>query len=229
MFKRKEKDTTGDPVGGIALYLSIIAFTLIAISNSWVVISLFSIESLPRWIYFAIGILLGFAIQSLVMRGEFAVLLHEFKHLFLASVVGNKVKKLKVGDLTGHVQYSYTKKTAHYNAMIALAPYWLPIFTVPACISLFTPYGRQDPMLMVIGLCYGIDLLSGCRDIGRHQTDITLIRGGYFFGIWYLVAAHLTVFTLLAAWVSAELPGLKAIALGMIELLQVVANYYFAN
>ena len=108
---------------------------------------------------------------------------------------------MEINENSGSLQYEYTKKTAHYNAFIALAPYILPVFT---CIASLITFAIQasNPLvpLAIIGVAYGIDVLMNARDISPIQTDISLIRGGFYVGLLYIMAWNMITSALALAW-----------------------------
>lgn len=216
-FRKKEKDVTGQKMGGLSFYLALTALAIIAsvnLLNIWPVLALGSSE---RWLAFLFGIATGAALYSLLLEGSTHVFIHELKHAVLAALVGNRIKDMKFDSQTGHLRYSFSKRTAHFNAMIALAPYWLPLFTVPALLLLFTPYREAWSSLLVFGIAYGIDLITGARDIGRHQTDLTLIRGGFWFALIYILSWHTIILTYLLAWVCNGTAGVWHLAMALWE------------
>ncbi len=166
------------------------------------------------WRFFVLGLILGAAFAAKFIYGWFSVFLHEMRHALLSNAVGNKWKDLVVQSKSGHFEYAYTKKTARFNAFVALAPYWLPVFTiVGGGVSLAAAYNLQNLLIVLIAFFYGIDLVLNFRDISPIQTDITQIKGGYGVGLFYIIFVNLFIFSLIAAWVSSGWVGLKFMVL----------------
>lgn len=199
--RKKEKDTTDEVVGGFAFFLSLLA--LLPTGILFFGLALFQVRDADIKIAgtFIISIVFGAVLTQGMIRGHFSVLLHEFKHSLISNLVGNKRKGMRIDERSGHFEYAYTKKTAHFNAFISLAPYIVPIFTFVAVLMAFATCSN-DPVLaaVVIGLGYGADLLLNARDISPVQTDITLIRGGYGIGLLYIAAWNLIIASVVLAW-----------------------------
>ena len=118
-----------------------------------------------------------------------------------------------VGEESGHFEYSYTKGTAGYNALIALAPYWLPLFTVPiAGIVMLVGIEQHLVRVGLVSLAYGIDVMTGAADVAPWQTDLTQIRGGYKVGKMFVILAQAATATIFLAWVLGDVAGLMLLA-----------------
>lgn len=156
-----------------------------------------------------------------LIKGRISVFIHEFKHSLISNFAGNRAKGMKIGSNSGHFTYEFSKDTAHFNAFIALAPYWVPLFTVPA-IGLGYAFWRQDHIILVFlaGLGFGADLLLNTRDISPVQTDLTNLRGGYQVGLIYALAMNVTITSLLLAWVVQGPAGLLQIVQGAMYIFE---------
>jgi hypothetical protein len=208
-------------VGGFAFYLSLAL--LLPTGLLLFILAIIQIRHAePRLaVVFLMSCLCGAALAKAVIRDHLSVLLHEFKHRLIANLVGNKFKGMKINKNSGHVVYTYTKKTAHYNAFISLAPYIVPIFTfVTTLIALASLRGDPLMILVVVGLGYGADLLLNIRDISPIQTDISLIRGGYSIGLLYIIAWNLMIAALVLAWAFQGIAGIG-------HLIQAVSEAFF--
>lgn len=210
-------------MGGLSFFLALLAFTVLALSNLAALPQVLRLGTSQDWRMLLAGGALGLAIKIFLIRGRIAVFIHEYKHFVVASVVGNKIKALALNDdNSGHVQYSYTKANAHYNAMIALAPYWLPLFTAPAALTMLFPFGASPLGLVLIATCYTVDTLTGLEDIHPRQSDINLIRGGFVVGLSYLIACHVTVGTFVLAWILGKGDGLKLLFFTLWQAVEAV-------
>jgi hypothetical protein len=208
-------------VGGFAFFLSLAA--LFPTGFLFFILSVAQIRRADASLAVAFlgSCIFGALLSHSMIRDHFSVLLHEFKHALISNLVGNKNKKMKVNRNSGHLVYAYTKKTAHYNAFIALAPYIVPLFTLFAtAVSLL--FAQSDPVVaaIFIGLAYGTDLLLNIRDISPIQTDITLIRGGYSVGLLYILAWNLLTASLVLAWAFQGAAGIG-------ELFSTVSQVFF--
>lgn len=212
--KRREQKKK-DKAGGVLFYITLVALLLISVSNFLYLFDLWNEEARTRAQRFVFGIITGSAISVLFIRNHFSVLVHELKHAIVSGFAGNKFKGFKIGRDSGHFEYAYSKESEHHNATISLAPYWLPLFTVPLFmfgIHDFVPY---ESLILVIGIGYGIDLVCGLRDVSPHQTDFSGIRGGFVVGLSYVVLMHLVIFTFLVAWAYQGSLGLKYMFYGL--------------
>lgn len=202
------EDAPNDKVGGFAFYLSLFALlpsgflTLVLTGYTW------HDESLVPTLFFCGASIVGIIAAKLCIKGRFSVLLHEFKHQIVSNLVGNKAKKLHVDVDSGHFEYAYSKQTSHFNAIISLAPYIVPLFTFVFALLAFA-VARHDhaTAAWIVGIGYGVDILLNSRDISPVQTDITEIRGGYWVGLLYILAWNLAIVGVLLAWVFHGLAG----------------------
>jgi len=218
----KKHKVDSEPLGGLFFYLSIISLCIVNLVHLCGLLSVLSIEGLRYFGIFIIACFLGKHIADVFLRGYISVFVHEFKHSLFSGLVGNRAKKFKVGRDSGAFTYEYTPETAKYNAIIALAPYWTPLFTlpmvtVPYILPLVTLHSLHT---LVVGVAYGVDLTMSIRDIGPHQTDFSRLTGGYFSGIIYVFLINSGTFFTLAAWIVADTKGLE----GLIRIWWVIIN-----
>jgi hypothetical protein len=209
---KKKKGEKVDPedqiVGGFAFFLSLAA--LLPTGALFFILAIAQIRHADANIAigFISSVILGASLAQALIRGHFSVFLHEFKHALISNLVGNKNKRMKVGRNSGHLEYAYSKKTAHYNAFISLAPYIVPVCSFFSLLLAFF-VARENPMLVsiIVGLGFGADLLLNARDISPIQTDISLIRGGYRVGLLYILAWNLLTSSIFLAWAFQGFSG----------------------
>lgn len=225
MAKAKDKKQTR--VGGFAFFSSLFFLLVLLILNSCLLPNLWDEVALHRTGSFALGIGPGVFFALYFIQGRSSVLIHEFKHSLISGLVGNRARELKVKRDSGHFEYEYTKSTAEYNAFISLAPYIIPLFTIPATL-LAAAFWRHSHELMasVIGMGYGLDLVLNFRDISRRQTDLTMIKGGYSVGLLYVFAMNATILTILLAWIFQGILGLKYLVFGLWQVVLHIVAYY---
>lgn len=204
-----ESSSEQDLVGGFAFFLSL--FALLPTGILFTTLTLYRVRSADYIcsVRFLIAFLIGATLAQMFIRGHLSVLIHEFKHSVISNIVGNRHRGLKIGKNSGHYTYAYSKRTAHYNAFISLAPYITPVFTFVA-VLLSLIFFREDRQVAatIVGLGYGVDILLNMRDISPIQTDISLIRGGYGMGLLYIAAWNLLTIGMLLAWVFQGSHGL---------------------
>ncbi len=225
--RRRNRKQTQGKVGGIAFFMSLSMLLFLGSYNLLVLPGLWDNESSNNFWRFFCGGLIGAAVASLTITGHTHVLLHELKHALVSNLVGNKWKGMKVKKDTGHFQYSYTKATSEYNAFISLAPYFLPLFTLPLLIlSLAVWWKNHQIVVLITGIGYGIDLILNTRDLSPIQTDLTEITGGFSVAILYVLGMNLTISTILIAWVLKDLIGLQVLLYGLWQFCLHLVAYY---
>ena len=204
------KDTSSEKVGGFAFLLSLCLLLPTSVLFFRTAISQITHADILTVIIFGTSFLVGLFIAHRFIRGHMSVLIHEWKHGIVSNLVGNRNKKMEVNKNSGSLQYEYTKKTAHYNAFIALAPYILPVFTfLGALLSFALGTAGSQRTVIIVGIAYGIDLLMNARDVSPVQTDITLIRGGYGVGVTYICVWNLLTLSLALAWAFNGAQGIS--------------------
>lgn len=199
-----------EKVGGFAFFFSLIFLWVVGAALFRIAITNFDLVQFQKFRWVLVGTVIGVLFAASFIRGRLSVFIHEIKHSVLSNFVGNKAKKMHVEEKTGYFEYSYTQETAPYHAFIALAPYWLPLFLFPTIIitSLLYVYIPHVMLNVILGVAFGMDLLTGVRDIHPQQTDFINLRGGYMVGVFYCGAATLTLCSILIAWSSSPLGGL---------------------
>lgn len=218
------KEEKSEKVGGLAFFLSFFSLAILSALNIFNLFKLFiRAADWTEWRFFLLGIVLGSLFAQRFIKGWVSVFLHELRHAILSNLVGNKWKGLEVKDQSGHFEYAYTAKTARFNAFVALAPYWLPLFTVVGGgASVAVAFKYRVALLIAVAFFYGIDLVLNFRDISPVQSDITEIKGGYGIGLFYIVIVNTFLFTIMAAWVTDGVPGLKFLVLEIWRMFSVV-------
>lgn len=200
------------PVGGIVFFLSLLVLCFLSVFNLTVLPGLFKWERVmfKNWLFFLVGVAVGTLLAHLFIRGTPAVFIHELKHMIISNLAGNKIAGLPIYQRkSGKFAYKYSPQTAPYNAFIALAPYILPLNTIAillAALPFF--FANHNWLCITVGFGYGTDMALNLRDISPLQSDITFIRGGYKVGLLYIIAMNITIFTIIAAWVCADVQGL---------------------
>lgn len=201
-------------VGGVAFFSSLLVLPFVIVLNVAFLMPLLTLNSVPHWLGFFVSGWLGVIFSTKLIRGSWAVFIHELKHSVLSSLAGNRARQMEVKQSSGAFAYEYTKETAAYNAFISLAPYILPIFTCLA-LGLGSIFLHQIHPLMVclVGFAAGIDTQMVARDLGPHQSDLYQVRGGYALGLSYVLLMNLAQLSFLAAWIAKGIAGLQALAL----------------
>lgn len=228
--KRKGDKITPQKSGGIAFFMSLFFLTVLTLSNIYSLPGLWGPVALQRLVRFLAGFVVGGWFASTLIKGRHAVLIHEVKHAIISGFAGNKWKRMKVKGDSGYFRYAYSKSTAEYNAFIALAPYWLPLFTLPALlIALPIWWHSHELVIVIVGIGYGADCILNIRDISPVQSDITHITGGFNVGLSYIVVINLAVVTILLAWVMEGVTGLTFLLFGLWKICLHIVAYYQAK
>jgi hypothetical protein len=217
-----EESAESGVVGGFAFFLSLAL--LFPTGLLFFILAVRQVRHAEAAIAFTFlgSCLFGALLTHSMIRGHISVLLHEFKHALISNLVGNKNKKMLVNKNSGHLVYSYTKKTAHFNAFIALAPYIVPLATfVAILLSIAIAPGDTLAAVIIVGLGYGADLLLNARDISPVQTDISHIRGGYGVGLLYILAWNLAIAAIVLAWAFQGWSGIA-------ELFATISKFFIA-
>lgn len=197
-------------VGGFAFFLSLLALVLIDLSNLSAIPALKKVAHFSFSLYFFGAFALGLVIGLFVFTQHLKVFIHELKHALLSGLVGNRWRGMMVKGRSGHFEYAYSSRTARYNAFISLAPYWIPLFTLLFLLIASAAFGSRPTWIMAaLGFGYGIDLVCNMRDVSPHQTDFSLIRGGFVVGLIYVIAINLMILSILLTYVFAQHAGLE--------------------
>lgn len=198
-----------EPIGGFAFFLSLGLLLPAGLVMLSLALQQARGTNLQTALAFFGSLTSGALLAQNLIRGHLSVLLHEFKHSLISNLVGNKYKGMRIDEHSGDFKYAYTKKTAHYNAFISLAPYIVPVFSfVGSLISYTAARGEALLSCVIMGICYGIDLTLNIRDISPVQTDLTDIRGGYNVGLAYILAWNLLIASIVLAWAFQGVTGI---------------------
>ena len=133
---------------------------------------------------------------------KFRTFIHELKHFILVVLSGNKVKDFHFDTHTGHVEFAMYSNKVHFGPFIAMAPYFLPLFSLPTLIACFVFEEWNKPMLCILlGITLAADISMAYKEIHPHQTDFKKIFGGFLICALYLAGFHLMWTSLCLLWV----------------------------
>ncbi|MDX2080026.1 MAG: hypothetical protein SFU53_04520 [Terrimicrobiaceae bacterium] len=129
---------------------------------------------------------------------------HELTHAIWVWLMGGRVHQFRVTSSGGHILADKT------NTIIALAPYFFPIYSVLAIwlfgiLSIFfdmTPYCRV--LYGVLGATWAFHLSFTCWMIPKGQPDLTY--GGTFFSLVVIYTLNLAILAALLIFAS---PGVS--------------------
>src|SRR5437660_10384155 len=128
---------------------------------------------------------------------------HELTHVLWVWLMGGRVSKFRVSGEGGHI---VTNRT---NFLIALAPYFFPLYSVLAIAvygiaSLFfnvAPYGQL--LYATLGVTWAFHLTFTCWMIPKNQTDLS--DHGTFFSLVFIYVMSLLLLIVLLVIGSRQL------------------------
>ncbi len=209
--------------GGGFFFLSLLSLILLSMIVIPFVPALVDTGSISRLFKFSSGLIIGLLVGKYILPRRISVFIHELKHSIISNFAGNKAKGMKVTKNSGYFQYEYTKKSAKFNAFIALAPYFLPLFTIFTLgISLVPQFSAFHGLaIALVGVGYGTDLSLNFRDVSPYQTDFSMIHGGYRVGLVYVLCINFVIALLLLIWVLKGFVGWLHIVMQLWSLIKV--------
>jgi hypothetical protein len=223
--KQKAEQIAETKEGGIAFYFTMLCLIVVNAANLFGLSGAISHTAYSQWSGFGFSMLCGAIGAACFISGGFSTLLHEVRHSTVSGLVGNSWGKMHVDGDSGYFQFKYAERNRHFNALIALAPYYLPMFTaLGAVFMLLYYYHYRKWSTMLLGFGYGIDLVLNIRDISPIQSDLTRIRGGYPVAVAFIVLAQLALASVLGFWVIGQVDGLKYLGAVYWEIIRSAAN-----
>jgi len=201
--KKKEPDTKRR-FGSFAFYFSIPAALFIAAFLLLEVYMFLRLKGAERegLTLFLHSFLAGTILTAQFKAERLRTLIHEIKHVVVATLTGQKVMEVRVGRGEGHVTYEATKDTFHLEAFVMMAPYFVPLFSFPIFLCAIALESVARPAFVyALGFFYGLDLATGYKEIHTGQSDLKRIYGGYLFTRGFLFAVHLLWFSVILVWI----------------------------
>lgn len=125
--------------------------------------------------------------------------MHEFIHMFFATLFFRKLNRFNVGDKDSHVSFS---NGPFGYIIITLAPYCIPLLTLAMLPWRFTVSSASETFLMcidfLIGLTYAFHICCWARQTRFKQTDIIgpgKIRASLFILTFWILGLCLVLLT----------------------------------
>ena len=137
-------------------------------------------------------------------------IIHEIKHAVVVILTGNKLKKIVAESGEGYVEYEMYKTQVHFAPLIAIAPYFFPLLSLPGfiCVALYdTSYPVQGSL--ILGFLLWSDICFGIGEIHPHQSDFKQVMGGMFFSKLYLIGFYILWPCLITLWVKSGIVGIQ--------------------
>jgi hypothetical protein len=128
---------------------------------------------------------------------------HELTHALGVLLLGGRVSRFRVGRDGGHIV------TNRSNFLIALAPYFFPIYSILAIaiyglVSIFyntQPYGRL--LYAVIGATWAFHFTFTCWMVTKDQTDLS--DHGTFFSLVVIYLMNLILLSVMLVLASRQI------------------------
>jgi len=130
------------------------------------------------------------------------VLSHELTHALCAYVMGARVYRIRIGTDKGSVTLSKS------NALIALAPYFFPFYTVLVIVAYYLLGIFHDLQaylslwLALVGFTWGFHFTFTLASLMQHQSDIR--EHGYLFSYALIYALNMLG---ICGWIVAVSPA----------------------
>lgn len=157
------------------------------------------------------------------------VFAHEMTHALAALLCGCRIKDVSVGQDSGYV------KMDRCNALVVLAPYFVPAYVIAATMlyliaGLFTditPY--RQVFLFVIGFCTAFHWIQTFKTLFEADQPDLKLAGGKIFSVVMIVLANLLVLVLVLKALFPETVSLAAagknVAAGTVNVWRIIVNY----
>lgn len=158
----------------------------------------------PEFWFFSLGVafwLLILVIMPKPMR--IYIFGHEITHALCVWLMGGRVERIHISSDGGHVIAD------KINTLIALAPYFIPIYSVLALLvygvaGIFTDMSPWlDLLLFVLGATWAFHITFTCWMIPKGQTDLEY--GGQFFSLVVIYLANLILLSVLLVLATPEI------------------------
>ncbi len=176
------------------------------------------------WALFATGFIGAIAIVGTSKIPKTRVFIHELKHAIVVVLTGNSLKNFVVKTNTGHVEFEMYRNKVHFASIIALAPYFFPLFSFPMLAACLIFEGSYNLLLaLALGLTLATDISMAYTDLHPHQTDLQKVTGGFFAGLLYLAGTHFMWTMICLLWVVAGRNAYIYTGSIAIEIMKVIA------
>ena len=160
------------------------------------------------WAIFAAGVVAAATIVGGMKLHRFRTFVHELKHAVVVILTGNRIYDFRVDKHTGHVKYSLTHDTLRFAPLIAIAPYFLPLFSVPVLVAcLIFDQTFSNWLCFILGFALTTDIILGFQEIHPHQTDIKNSFGGIILVGLFIVSIQIMWTSICLLWVTAGRDG----------------------
>jgi len=146
--------------------------------------------------FFLMGAVAYLAFHALFFKPAYIYVVgHELMHVVAAWISGGRVTSFRVSGQGGSVG------TTKSNIFIALAPYFMPFYTVIIALLFFTlsiftnTKPLLSPFLFLVGFTLAFHIVLTVDFLKIRQTD--LLHAGYFFSICLIYIINVIVIALI--------------------------------
>lgn len=211
----------------LIIALALAPLVLACVAAAFAFLGDYAQEWLQSW--FTIGFLASLPFWLILMAGGNSLvqyLEHELNHAFLAKLSRKKVTRLEVtpyDNQRGVV--TFVPEGGCLYSLIALAPYYLPLFTIPFLLMqpLASQPAVQNALNLIIGATYSFHVVGLLREFRGYQTDIT--GSGCLFSI-AITALFNTV--ILVIILSVVMDDFEALGDYFSQAVQLAEEFYQA-
>ncbi len=169
------------------------------------------------------GLALAFLFCNAPSMKGFRTILHELRHAALILLTGNKLNrfefysKQQIQELNTLARVFYRLRAGIWGhitgPLITTAPYYFPLLSIPAiAVCSFLPHQHQQTGLFAVGISIGIDYITSLKDFlnvnNLGEGDFVEYRGGFVFGVPFVLAVNAVTIECTAIWMGWMLTGL---------------------
>ena len=176
-----------------------------------------------------IGYLVGFLFVATFIRPpkktdfsrlrRLQTLVHELKHAAVIVLTGNILTGISVHrsreaasasgspNQRGEARHRLFRSKRMHRPVIALAPYYFPLFSLPVLIVGYFVARTNPWFLWSLGCTLALDLGYALAEFLKPQMDFKRIVGGRFLSSFFLVGFHLAWLTFCVLTVISEQHG----------------------
>lgn len=178
------------------------------------------------WASFAAGLIGSAMVVGTSDMPRLRTLIHELRHAVVVVLTGNLLKSIEVKKHSGHVNYEMYEDTLHFAPIIALAPYFFPLFSLPALAAclVFEDYDKTL-LAFLLGVTLAADLVTAYGELHPHQSDLKKIVGGFFSSGLYLAGAHFMWCSVCLIWIQGGRNAYLYVGNVFLELIALLAPF----
>lgn len=212
----------------LIIALALAPLVLACVAAAFAFLGDYAQESLQSW--FTIGFLASLPFWLILMAGDHSLvqlLEHELNHAFLAKLFRRQVTRLQVTPYDDNQKgvVTFVPGGGPLFPLIALAPYYLPLFTIPFLLMqpLASQPAVQNGLNLIIGATYSFHVVGLLREFRSYQTDIT--GSGCLFSIAITVLFNTVILVII---LSVVMDDFEALGDYFSQAVQLAEEFYQA-